>query len=186
MPVSPFVLHVARLRRQSGSHIDEHLEGLLDEEGILASSRVGESGVPEGAIAVVDAALDAFVGGVMVAVTLRTAWIGWCRRCGASLMGELTASMRERFCEPGGHYADPDDEESYRIVEDTLDLRPMLREAVALELPLAPLCRAECAGLCPICGADRNTERCECALPTDPRWSALGSLAEPPAPGSGE
>ena len=39
---------------------------------------------------------------------------------------------------------------------DQLDLEPMVREAVLLELPLAPLCRPDCAGLCPECGANRN------------------------------
>jgi uncharacterized protein len=44
-----------------------------------------------------------------------------------------------------------------------IDLTRFLREVVALALPVQPLCREDCAGLCPRCGADRNVERCACA-----------------------
>ncbi|MGH9281959.1 MAG: YceD family protein [Acidimicrobiales bacterium] len=48
-----------------------------------------------------------------------------------------------------------------------------------LELPLAPLCRADCAGICPMCGADRNVAPCQCAsAPSDPRWAAPDALRE--------
>jgi uncharacterized protein len=44
-----------------------------------------------------------------------------------------------------------------------IDLTRFLREVVALALPVQPLCREDCQGLCPRCGADRNVERCTCA-----------------------
>jgi uncharacterized protein len=44
-----------------------------------------------------------------------------------------------------------------------IDLTRFLREVVALALPVQPLCREDCRGLCPRCGADRNLERCACA-----------------------
>ncbi len=64
-----------------------------------------------------------------------------------------------------------------------LDLDPILVEQVQLNLPMKPLCRADCQGLCPECGADRNAESCGCATRSaDPRWGPLaalkGSLAE--------
>lgn len=43
-----------------------------------------------------------------------------------------------------------------------LDLGTFLREVIALALPVQPLCREDCKGLCPRCGADRNVEQCEC------------------------
>jgi len=53
----------------------------------------------------------------------------------------------------------------------------MVRDALLLELPLAPLCDAECAGLCATCGANRNQTRCSCVTTDlDPRWAALRSL----------
>ena len=46
-----------------------------------------------------------------------------------------------------------------------------------LNLPAAPLCRDDCAGLCPVCGIDRNAAECDCDLnPPDPRWDALRAL----------
>jgi uncharacterized protein len=44
-----------------------------------------------------------------------------------------------------------------------LDLREQVREALLLELPIAPHCREECAGLCPRCGADLNEGPCACS-----------------------
>jgi len=43
-----------------------------------------------------------------------------------------------------------------------LDLRDEAREALLLEIPMVPLCREDCRGLCPRCGADRNAGPCEC------------------------
>ena len=45
---------------------------------------------------------------------------------------------------------------------DYLDLRPLVRDALLLELPVAPLCRDDCRGLCPRCGADLNSGPCDC------------------------
>ena len=51
--------------------------------------------------------------------------------------------MRELYTEDG------DGEETYPLVDDEVDLEPLVRDAVLLELPLAPLCRPDCLGLCP-------------------------------------
>lgn len=56
-------------------------------------------------------------------------------------------------------------------------LEDVLREQVLLSLPARTLCREDCKGICPHCGANGNTDPCACeALPADPRWSALGDL----------
>ncbi len=57
-----------------------------------------------------------------------------------------------------------------------------LREALILEMPVTSLCRPECRGLCPHCGADLNEETCSCE-PTsgDPRWEALKGLKNKPS-----
>jgi uncharacterized protein len=47
-----------------------------------------------------------------------------------------------------------------------IDLGEMLHEQLYLMLPMKPLCRDDCQGLCPVCGANRNTTTCAC----DPRW----------------
>jgi len=58
--------------------------------------------------------------------------------------------------------------------------RPWVVEQVELGLPMKPLCREECAGLCPQCGQDWNEGRCSCVHEkVDPRWAALAMLKEP-------
>jgi uncharacterized protein len=53
----------------------------------------------------------------------------------------------------------------------------MIRDAIGVELPFSPLCREDCLGLCPVCGADRNSEGCPGHVEVDPRWAALDPLA---------
>lgn len=60
---------------------------------------------------------------------------------------------------------------------DVIDVTEVVRQNVLLALPLAPRCRADCQGLCPRCGADRNRVRCSCAEDDiDPRLAPLGDL----------
>jgi len=58
-----------------------------------------------------------------------------------------------------------DDPSVYPLTEPVtqVDVRPALREELALALDLFPLCREDCRGLCPRCGADLNLGACECA-----------------------
>ena len=56
----------------------------------------------------------------------------------------------------------------------TLDLALWARDSVAEVVPALVLCREDCAGLCPTCGANHNLETCDCAVEAvDPRWDAL-------------
>ena len=174
--MDPFVVHVARLRRVTGSRWHEVRMGPIDPDGVLAPRTSADSSVPEGADAICEVTLESFTGGVMVTGTVTAPWRGMCRRCAEPVGGMLRVDVRERFCEPGARYGDPDDEEAYPIVEDELDLSPMVRDAVVLELPLAPLCRPDCRGLCTRCGTDLNEGSCECVATRDPRWANLDVL----------
>lgn len=61
---------------------------------------------------------------------------------------------------------------------DELDVVRVLETETTLALPMKPLCRDDCRGLCPVCGGNRNAEACACrAESTDPRWAALRGLA---------
>lgn len=53
---------------------------------------------------------------------------------------------------------------------------PLVEELVQLEIPLKPLCRPDCKGLCPRCGTDRNAATCECREEGDERLAKLKSL----------
>lgn len=61
--------------------------------------------------------------------------------------------------------------------DDTIDLEQLMREQFYLSLPMKPLCRVDCRGLCPQCGANLNRDRCDCAQAwEDPRFAALKAL----------
>jgi uncharacterized protein len=61
--------------------------------------------------------------------------------------------------------------------DDTIDLGALMREQFYLALPMKPLCREDCQGLCPVCGVNRNRETCSCRSEwVDPRMEALRNL----------
>lgn len=58
-----------------------------------------------------------------------------------------------------------------------IDLAPLVREEMLLAIPISPLCKEDCKGLCPICGENRNLHPCEHSeAPIDPRFDALKKL----------
>jgi uncharacterized protein len=165
MATDRFVVHVAKLRRSLGTRWHEVRCGPI--EGLECSA----SAVPDGADVEADVVLESVAGGVSVQGTLSAPWVGECRRCLSRASGTLRLPVFEHFTVGG------DGSDTYPLVGDELDLEPMIRDAVVLELPQAPLCRPGCRGLCPVCGADRNVESCSCEdSPIDPRWAALGAL----------
>lgn len=73
-----------------------------------------------------------------------------------------------------------DDREPDALVIDrrhSLDLLEAARQYWVIAESMHPLCREDCAGICPHCGLNLNEDRCDCAAPTDPRWAALRELA---------
>ncbi|MGO0122167.1 YceD family protein [Desulfothermobacter acidiphilus] len=69
----------------------------------------------------------------------------------------------------------PEGEKDQELSGEELDLAPCVLESLVLALPMKPLCREDCAGLCPECGHDLNQGPCSCSLaPLDPRWAELG------------
>lgn len=59
---------------------------------------------------------------------------------------------------------------------EQINLDDLVLEQLELSLPTRVLCREDCKGLCPECGADLNFEQCQCEKPIDPRWQALADL----------
>ena len=104
-----------------------------------------------------------------------------CGRCLAPITAPVEAELQEIY-----HFVDgpppyrPDEDEGIHFVNrraPRVDLGPAIREQILLELPIKPLCRPDCRGLCPECGANLNEGPCGCASrSSDPRWEALGSL----------
>ena len=61
--------------------------------------------------------------------------------------------------------------------DDVIDLGEVMREQFYLALPMKPLCREDCRGLCPVCGVNRNRETCACKIDwVDPRMESLRKL----------
>jgi uncharacterized protein len=91
---------------------------------------------------------------------------GSCRRCLTDFVYSLDADVEVLFS------ADPeaaDDPSVYPLTAPVtrVDVRPAVREEVALAVSAYPLCREDCAGLCPRCGADLNAGPCRCAAHSD-------------------
>jgi uncharacterized protein len=163
----PFLVHVGKLRGVVGTRTK------LLRQGSIVGLDCSGSAVPDGEMPVADVVLEAVLGGVSVTGVVSAPWAGVCRRCLAPASGTLRMAVRELYTEDG------DGEETYPLVGDEVDLEPLVRDAVLLELPQAPLCRPDCAGLCPFCGVNHNEETCGCEAPPDPRWSALDVLRMP-------
>ena len=119
----------------------------------------------------VDVELEAMNDGITVHGRVSVPWAGVCRRCLAPLGGTASAPVDELY------QTEIIDEDAFPIENSQLDLAPMVRQTALLELDEERLCRAECAGLCPVCGIDRNDETCECDTTVrDDRWAALDGL----------
>lgn len=106
--------------------------------------------VPKGAAVKVDLLLESVVEGVLVSGTAAAPLVGECSRCLDPISDEVEVELTELFAYPDSTTDETTDEDEVsRLVEDKIDLRPLVRDAVVLALPLVPLCREDCEGLCP-------------------------------------
>jgi uncharacterized protein len=132
--------------------------------------------VPEDADIEVEGVLEAIEGGITLLGHLRAPWVGACRRCLDDVTGDLDVELSEVF------EARPTPGETYPIDGDDIDLEPVVRDAVLLHLPLAPLCREDCRGPAPEAlpvVVEGDTQEGE-EPRGDPRWAALDVLREDP------
>jgi len=166
---SALLLNTAELLRQPGS--GRHLELSVP----LADVAIDEPRL-SGPVAV-DLTLVSTIDDIVVTGHLTVAWSDECRRCLQPLSDTLVVDVDERYAEEdptGRRRVDP---QAFPIEHGQIDLAPMVREEVLLAVPDAPLCRPDCAGLCPTCGADRNVAPCDCdTAARDDRWAALDEL----------
>ncbi len=167
MPASP--LHVLRLnarellrqpglRKEIDATLDPALFGIDDDRitGDLAIEVHAESGVD----------------GIVVRGTIGFPWAAPCRRCLANVAGTARIELDETYQDDAA-----DGGVAYPIEGDQIDLAPVVREHVVLELPDGPLCKPDCAGMCPVCGIDRNVASCDCDTSMrDERWAVLDDL----------
>lgn len=163
---APLVVDTHDLGRQAGA-----LRTLRVD--VPAPEGIGSDiiGVPPSSPIALDLRLESVVDGVLVTGTATVTVAGQCGRCLEALEQALEIEVQELYLYPA---AEPDDVEASRMEGELIDLEPLVRDEVVLELPFMPLCREDCAGLCQTCGANLN------AAPEhshgdriDPRWGEL-------------
>lgn len=162
-------LSVAEVLGRPGSYRDFRLHPRLP--GVqTALVRLSEEPVDA------DLRVESVVEGVLVTGDLGAEMLAQCSRCLKELESGLDVEICELFYAPNSEQAEDD---SYRIDGFEIDLEPMLRDALALSMPLVPLCIQDCKGLCSRCGQDLNLSQCSCTEETkDPRWAELDALRD--------
>jgi uncharacterized protein len=153
-PRSGLVLDTHELGRRAGA-----MKVVRATVEAPADLGVAVIGVPPGSPVELDLRLESVVEGVLVSGTATV---------------EVQVDIQELFVYPG---AEPDNDLASRLQGDLIDLEPLLRDEVVLDLPFQPLCRDDCLGLCVECGANVNKDpdhRHETDI--DPRWEALRGI----------
>ena len=144
-------------------HVDEPVEGLE-----LELSRVPAEHPIEA-----DLLLESVLEGILVTGPLHGTIRFSCARCLKTFEQALALEVSELFVP---HAAEDDDEYPLGL-EGAIDIEPMVRDAVLLSMPFSPLCKPDCAGLCPRCGGDRNLGECTCGPElADERWTVLNEI----------
>jgi uncharacterized protein len=174
-PRGPFILDIRELGRRAGSM--RALERVVPAPAGLSLEVVG---VPEGTPLRLELVLQSVTEGVLVTGTVHAAVEGECSRCLDPVSSALAVEICELFAYPDSATDETTDEDEIsRIVDDLIDLEPVVRDLVVLALPMSPLCREDCAGLCVECGQRLDD------LPAghshqqlDPRWAALAAMKD--------
>jgi DUF177 domain-containing protein len=116
---------------------------------------------------------------------LRTELELTCSRCLDPYRFTVDADFDQRYLPASAVSTDPDREvqeddlETSYYSDDQIDLAELMREQFYLALPMKPLCRDDCRGLCPQCGMNLNTGTCDCSpVWEDPRLAALKAIKE--------
>ena len=126
-----------------------------------------------------DLRAESVIEGILVTGDVSGATVVQCARCLKEFDSRVDVELCELFVAPGHEVQGPDADDTYRVAGTEIRMEPMLRDAMALALPLHPLCRADCKGLWAQCGTDLNTGECSCTEDeTDPRWAPLERLRE--------
>lgn len=135
---------------------------------------------------IVDGTLSVAGGHLVVQARVVTLAEYECSRCletfSEELAGEL-AVLYEKKAESRTAEKTPvdesDDVDNLSLDAKEIDLTKRVEEALYVAVPMRPLCREDCLGLCPHCGIDLNKQRCACkSEATDPRWQVLKKIIE--------
>lgn len=122
--------------------------------------------------------------GVLVRTQLQSTVHAVCSRCVEPYQHPLAIEFEEEFLptvevETGVPLAIGEEDAAAFTIDEQhiLDLHEAVRQFALLAMPMQPVCRPDCQGLCPECGANRNLGPCQCPQqPVDRRWGSLSSL----------
>jgi uncharacterized protein len=169
-PLRPLRINAVELLRQPGAVREVSLDVAPEPLDVEHDRLAGEIHV--------ELRLTALNDGIDVVGTVSADWVTVCRRCLVDVSGAAVGAVDELY------QIDPLDPDAYVIEDGQLDLAPLVRETILLELDNERLCREDCAGLCPVCGVDRNTTDCSCDTTViDERWAALEGFVPDDDPG---
>ena len=175
-PRAPLVLDTRELGRRPGSQRLVSFTAPAPADLGIEVLRVPEESPVE-----LDLRLEAVMEGVLVTGQAHARLEGECARCLDEIHDEVVGDIQELFVydedDTTTGSREGEDDDVARLEGDLLDLEPQLRDAVVLMLPFQPLCRDDCPGLCPTCGArlaDDPTHQHD--EPVDPRWAKLSGL----------
>ncbi|MFR9795786.1 YceD family protein [Streptomyces sp. MS06] len=181
---NPLVFDTHELGRRPGAL--QRLTRTIDAPRDLGIQDV--IGVPQGSPVELDLRLESVMEGVLVTGTARARAEGECVRCLEPLQLDVEAEFQELFSYPDADDRgrviadagdDAEDDEGRLLLEDGMfDLEPLLRDAVVLALPMQPVCREDCPGLCSQCGARLADDPDHHHDAADIRWAALQGLAD--------
>jgi uncharacterized protein len=174
-PTSPMTVDITRLGRRPGAMVT-----LRDT--VPGPSRIGLDmiAIDEGAPLELDLQVQSVSEGVLVTGTVTAPTVGECSRCLTPMNGSVQVGLTELFAYPDSTTeATTEEDEVGHIVDDTIDLEQAIIDAVALDLPFAPVCRPDCPGLCPECGIQLAAEPGHQHDRIDPRWAKLAGMGDP-------
>ncbi|AHC25060.1 hypothetical protein TS71_23675 [Mycolicibacterium neoaurum] len=172
---SPLAIDISRLGRRPGSLMEVH-------ETVPAPSRIGLDliRIEQGAPLELDLRIESVSEGALVTGTASAPTEGECVRCLEPVTGDVSIDLTELFAYPGSATEETTEEDEVgRVVDDRVDIEQAIVDAVGLVLPFTPLCREDCAGLCPDCGIVlASAEPGHQHEKIDPRWAKLAALRD--------
>jgi uncharacterized protein len=174
-PRSTLMFDISRLGRRPGAL-------LTLRQTVPSPSRIGLDliAIDQGAPLDLDVRFESVSEGVLVTGTVSAPTSGECSRCLGPVTGQVEITVTELFAYPDSTTeATTESDEVGHVVDETVDLEQPVIDAVGLALPFVPLCRPDCAGLCPQCGVPLDeAEPGHHHERIDPRWAKLAAMRD--------
>ena len=172
-PISPMAVDITRLGRRPGAMVTLR-------NTVPSPLRIGLDmiAIEPGAPLELDLRVESVSEGVLVTGTVAGPTVGECSRCLTEVSGHVQVGLTELFAYPDSTTeATTEQDEIGHVVDSMIDLEQPLIDTVVLELPLSPVCRPDCPGLCSECGVPlAEAEPGHHHERIDPRWAKLSGM----------